>query len=270
MKKILCPTDFSETAAQAIEYAAKLCKTIDAELTLLNVQSVLSLPPVEVIKGKFLATEPIRERLEDLSYQVMEAFKITCLTEVQPSNQSLSDIISSRARDFDMIVMGTNGADDYSQFFFGSNSYQVARASSVPVVLIPSGCGKLDINNMVFAFDYEGQQKPPIEQVTEWTTLLNIKVTILQVKDHYSREVEVNSKEIEENHKVYTDHMGVDFDTVYSDEVVDCINHYVLQKKADALALCTIDHGLIKSLFHKSIIKALSSTVNYPLFIFHE
>lgn len=270
MKKILCPTDFSETADQAIVYAAKLCKKIGAELTLLNVQSVLSLPPVEVIKGKFLATEPIRERLEDQSYQVMGVFKIPCLTEVEPSNSSLGDIIANRAKDFDLIVMGTDGADDYSQFFFGSNSYKVARASSVPVLLIPRGCANGDISNLVFAFDYEGEHKLPMEQVTEWAKLLQVRITVLQVKDHYTLEVEMKSKEIEESNRKYKESLSIDFQTIYSDEVINSINGYVLQNKSDALALCSINHGVINALFHKSVIKALSSSVNYPLFVFHE
>jgi hypothetical protein len=49
---------------------------------LLNVQSIFSLPTEEVIEGKYLGTEPIRERLDEQSYQVMEVFKISCLSEV--------------------------------------------------------------------------------------------------------------------------------------------------------------------------------------------
>lgn len=40
MKKILCPTDFSETAQNAIAYAAKLAQTTEAMLVLFNVQSI--------------------------------------------------------------------------------------------------------------------------------------------------------------------------------------------------------------------------------------
>lgn len=186
MQRILCPTDFSEAADQAIAYAAKLCKKIDAELTLLNVQSIFSLQPKEVIKGKFLAIEPISTRLEEQCYQIMKVFKITCLSEVEPSNKGLSTIIADRAKDFDLIVMGTNGANDYYQFFFGTNSYQVIRTSSVPVMLIPQGCGYQDISTIVFAYDYVHERKLPITQLTQWAKLMDAKVTVLQVKGHFS------------------------------------------------------------------------------------
>jgi nucleotide-binding universal stress UspA family protein len=270
MKKILCPTDFSEAADQAIAYAAKLCKKVGAELTLLNVQSIFSLPPTEVIKGKFLATEPISTRLEDQCYQVMKVFNITCLSEVEPSNGSLSDIIANRAKDFDLIVMGTNGADDYYQFFFGTNSYQVIRQSTVPVLLIPQGCGYQDISAIVFAFDYEHERKLPMAQLTQLAKLLNARVTVLQVKEHYTREAELRSRAIQQSHQVHAHTIDVNFDTIYSDEVIDSINSYVLRNNADALALCSMNPSIIQTLFHKSVIKELSATANYPLFIFHE
>ncbi|MBK5278957.1 MAG: universal stress protein [Bacteroidia bacterium] len=271
MKKILCPTDFSEAADQAVAYSAKLCKKIGAELTLFNVQSIFSLPPAEVIKGKFLATEPISERLEEQCYKVMDIFKIACLSEVKPSNKRLSDSIADRAKDFDLIVMGTNGADDYHQFFFGTNSYQVIRASSVPVLLIPQGCGFQDISTIVFAYDYEHENKLPIEQLTQWAKLIGAKVevTVLQVKEHYTRDAELRSKAIQESSQIHATTIDVNFDTIYSDEVISSINSYVLRNEADALALCSVNPSIIQTLFHKSVIKELSAIVNYPLFVFH-
>ncbi len=269
MKKILCPTDFSDTADKAVAYAAKLCKQFGAELTLLNVQSVFSLTE-EVIKGKYLATEPIRERLDEQCYQVMQVFKISCLSEVAASNSSLSDIITQRGKNFDLIVMGTNGADDYYQFFFGSRSYAVAKESLVPVLLIPSGCSYQDISSLVFAFDYEKEQDLPMKQLISFTNSVKAKVTVLQVKDHYQREAEVNAKEIQERTKMFYNLSDIVFDTIFSNEVSDSINNYVIKTKADALALCSVQHTIIEAIFHESVIKTLSSMVSYPIFIFHE
>src|SRR6478736_5189172 len=182
MIKILCPTDFSDTADNAIAYAAALAKKMGAELTLFNVQSIMSLPVMEIIKGKFLATEPIVEKLETQCYQVMDMFKITCLAEVQPENGLLVDIIAKRSNDFDLLIMGTNGADGYNDFFFGSHSYQVAIESLIPVLLIPSTCRYKEIATMVYAYDYEREQQLPMVQLSKWAELLEAKITVLKVK----------------------------------------------------------------------------------------
>jgi len=269
MKKILCPTDFSSTAEQGIAYAAKLAKKTRSEITLLNVQTALSLPPTEVIKGKFLATEPMRERLEEKSYQVTNDFQVDCLSDVEPSNASLSEIITQRAKDFDLIVMGTEGADSLTDFFFGTNAYQVAKESKTPVLLVPAGCEYKPLLNIVYAFDYEGRKKIPLEKATEWAHLLGAKINVLQVKERYSREIELNSKEIEEKNKLHENTVER-YNTVYANNLVESIENFVAEHKADALALCFISHPLLEVPFHKRLIKAITNKPKYPLFLFHE
>lgn len=270
MIRVLCPTDFSDTADMAIAYAAALSKKVGAELTLFNVQSILSLPPEEIIKGKYLAIEPILEKLEEQCYQVMEMFKITCVAEVQPWNGLLIDILAKRSSGFDLLIMGTNGADDYYEYFFGSRSYQVASETSIPVLLIPTGCSYKDISTIVYAFDYEHAQLLPVIQLSKWAKLLEAKVTVLQVKKHYSREDETYSKEVEE--RIVNSHELPDvlFDTIYDDDAPSSIHNYFTKNEYDVLSLCSIQHSFITNLFHKSLVRTLSSALDYPLFIFHE
>lgn len=270
MIRILCPTDFSDTADFAIAYAAALCKKIGAELTLFNVQSILSLPAEEIIKGKHLATEPILEKLEEQCYQVMEMFKITCNAEVQPWNGLLVDILAKRSSDFDLLIMGTNGADDYYEYFFGSRSYQVAHETSIPVLLIPTGCQYKNISTIVYAFDYEHEQLLPMAQLSKWAKLLEVKVTVLQVKKHYSREEELYSEEVEQRVINSHDLPDVVFDTIYNDDAISSIHSYFIKNQYDALALCSTQHSFIRNIFHKSLVRTLSSAATYPLFIFHE
>jgi nucleotide-binding universal stress UspA family protein len=270
MKQILCPVDFSESSQHTVRYAASLARESHAKLTLLNIQSIVSLPPAEVIKGKFLATEPAREQLEELSYQIMKEFKITCLSEVEPSNKRVSDLIADRSLEFDLIIMGTHGASDLFEYLFGSRSYQVAKESSTPILLIPQSCEYQNITSIVFAFDYEREQRLPIAQLTTWAKLLAARITVLQVKEHYTREAEVNTLEIQRSIQTDKDLLDMQFETHYSDDVISSIDSFVLRNKADALALCSIDHSILKTFFHESVIKTLSFTATYPIFVFHE
>ena len=270
MRNILCPTDFSETADHAIAYAASFAKAVGAKLTLLNVQSVFSLPPVEVIKGKFLATDPVRERLEEKSYQIMKDFKITCLSEVEPSNKRVSDSIADRSKDFDLIIMGTLGVRDLFEFFFGGRAYQVAKESSTPILLIPEGYNYRDISSIVYAFDYEGEMGLPMKQASIWVKALASKITILQVKEHCDRKAEINLQEIQNRIQAANDAIDIKFETIFSDELTQAINSFVLRSKANALALCSKDHNILKTFFHESVIKEFSFTATYPILVIHE
>jgi nucleotide-binding universal stress UspA family protein len=270
MIRILCPTDFSDVADTAIAYAAAVSNKIGAELTLLNVQSIFSLPPKEIIKGKHLATEPIVEKLEAQCYQVMSLFKINCVAEVQPWNGLLIDILAKRASDFDLLIMGTNGADDNYEYFFGSRSYQVARETSIPVLLVPVGCTYKPITTLLYAFNYEQTQLLPLVQLSKWCALLEVNVTVVQVKKHYSREDELFSKEVEQRVINSHDLPNAVFDTIYHDDALDGLNSYLVKNQYDALAICSIQHNFIHNIFHKSLVQTLSSVASCPLFIFHE
>jgi len=270
MIKILCPTDFSDAADNAVAYAAALAKKTGAELTLFNVQSIMSLPVIEIFKDKVLAVQPIVEKLEAQCNQVMEVFNITCLAEVQPENGLLVDIITKQSKDFDLLIMGTNGADDYNDFFFGSHSYQVAIESLIPVLLIPSACRYKAITAMVYAYDYEREQLLPMFQLAKWAELVEAKITVLQVKSHYSRDVEVSSEAVEATIVNSNALPDVKFDTVYEDDAFTGVQGYFVKNEYDALSICSVQHSFITKIFHKSLLKELSSGANYPLFIFHE
>jgi hypothetical protein len=64
MKKILCPTDFSEAAHSGIAYAAKFAKVIDAEITLFNVQSRFDISVDDLFKSRSEKLLLINEQLE--------------------------------------------------------------------------------------------------------------------------------------------------------------------------------------------------------------
>jgi len=268
MIKILCPTDFSQAADNAIAYAAALSKRIGADLTLFNVQSIMALPVIEMFEDRVVALQPIMEKLKAQCDQVMDVFNITCLAEVQPESRLLVDIISKRSNGFDLLIMGTNGSDDYSDFFFGSHSYQVAIQALVPVLLIPSACRYKEVKTMVYAYDYE--QVLPLVQLSKWTELLAATITVLKVKDHYSRAAEVTSREVAEGIVHSNNLPDVKFDTVYEEDTFGGVHHYFVKNEYDALALCSVQHRFITNIFHKSLIKELSAGVNYPLFIFHK
>lgn len=271
MRAILCPTDFSETALHTIAYAAKFAKATGSDLTLLNVQSLSVLTTSEAVRGKEMTIQATNDQLESQCREVARVFKISCYAEVDTTVRSLSSVIAEKAAGFDLITIGTSGTQDYYHTFFGSNAYRLVKESSIPVLLLPSGTGYQDVSTIVVAFDYWGEHGLPVIQLAKWAKILGSGIRVLQVvKSSYSREGEVNlqgpQRDIRESHK----DLSIEFDTVYSDDVGECIHDYMLTHEADVLALCSIHHGFAEKIFHKSVIKRVSEMAKYPIFVFHQ
>jgi nucleotide-binding universal stress UspA family protein len=271
MKKILCPIDFSEAAQNATAYAAKLAQLTHAELTLLNVQSVFDMTPADVVRSNALRIAAANEQVESVCREVERAFRISCTSDVESSARPLSSVIHDWAKHFDLVVMGTDGPDDLYQFFSGSNTYNALAKVEVPVLLVPAGYGYQEIKRVVYAFDYWRQQDLPLTHFIPIVRELKFDVTILQVMEtSFSLKAE---QELEELQQIIRNFYGSDlkftFDHVHADDIASAIDHYVQERKPDALALCSQHRNLLARIFHHSVIKHITAFCRYPVFVFH-
>lgn len=271
MKKILCPTDFSDTAINAIAYAAKLAQATHSDLTLLNVQSLFDVTPAEIITGKQASVARAAKDLTNLSLEVEKMFRIPCTAEVEPTHQRLSAIISEKAKDHDLIVMGSNGPDDLYQLFSGSNTYNAILKTNTPLLLIPAGYTYSEIQTVVYAFDYLRNRDLPLAGLKPFITSLHCNLKILQVMEEaYSKKAEDDLKELQFIIKAFHNDLPYEFDTIRSHEIARSIDSYVLRNQADVLALCSVHRNAIERIFHKSVIQGVSNLCNIPLYVFHQ
>jgi nucleotide-binding universal stress UspA family protein len=270
MKKILCPTDFSDTAQNAIAYAAKFAKASDSMLTLLNIQPANS--PALVTEAE-LVMSVVNQRLEELSKEVRQFFKISCETDVVQSGSLLSDTIAERAEHYNLIVMGTHGVDNLMEFFTGSNTYHAIRKSRIPVLLIPPDCTYSGVTNVVYAYNYLAERKLPLKQLQPWIKALQCELTVLEVNEEaISQDAIDEMKELQFiiSEEWKGEDININFDSIRSADIAPSINSYIHRNESDMLALCTTHRNFISRLFHKSVIKVISEIANYPVFVFHE
>lgn len=259
MKKILCPTDFSDTALNAIAYASKLAQITGSSVTLFNIQSMF-----EVVDELKISTT-----LELQSQEVTHAFKVPCDYVTQKSARILSNAISEKANGFDLIVMGSNGPDDLYQFFWGSNTYNVIQKSEVPVLIIPSNAQYTEIRSVTYAYDYLRERHLPLGQVATFCKAVKCGLKVLEVMEPAS------SKGANEDLKqmqailgrMFNEVIPLTYETIRSDEVARSIDNYMQTNSDDILALCITHGNLLQKIFHKSVVKQISTVCNYPVLV---
>jgi nucleotide-binding universal stress UspA family protein len=138
-KKILIPTDGSDTAELAVEHGVKLAKAVNAKVYGLYVIDVSAFTgvPTEAI------WENMRELLEDEGKKALEKIEKVAkenrvkfeniLEEGVPSE----DIVRiSKEKGVDLIVMGTAGRTGLDRFLLGSVTEKVVRTSACPVLVV--------------------------------------------------------------------------------------------------------------------------------------
>lgn len=136
---VLVPTDDSEHAVRAAEYAATIARAFDATVHLLTVVDLRTAAGAFSAGGIDKAT---KSRLEaDAEETVVEVSDgIGAATEVQTAVRSgmpVDEILTYRDdNEIDLITMGTHGRTGVSRYVMGSVTEQIVRKASVPVCTV--------------------------------------------------------------------------------------------------------------------------------------
>ncbi len=270
MKKILCPVDFSPAAMNGMEYAAQLAKDLAANLTLLYVRPSIWPEAVQLEQEVAVGLEGIGDRLEVYSQEVHKEFGILCDNHIEQTTDTVEMAIASEAGNYDMIIMGTNGADDVYQYVFGTHSFHVVEQARCPVIIVPEGYGYRPIRKIIYAYDPVTNPVFLIEQLKAIAFPLNAEVKVLHIAtDKRTPELEQKVQAMMDALKVReTRHISWSLDFQYSDEVPDALDRYLRVHEADMLALSCHHQSWIEKLFKPDIVKEISMIADYPVLAF--
>jgi nucleotide-binding universal stress UspA family protein len=144
IQNILVPTDFSEPAEAALEYAKTLAQEFNSRIHLLHVvpepyvypwgTELSTLPLADLITQ---SEEAARDRLGQIapaSGPLVGRFEIG--TAIGTPVERILDYVTSRR--IDLVVIGTHGRGMVGHLLLGSVAERVVRRSPVPVLTVHS------------------------------------------------------------------------------------------------------------------------------------
>jgi len=149
IKKILCPVDFSEISANALEYAVFLASHHHADLLLLHVvehlhefdhYQILVFTPQELIEKM---EKQVYEELRKLTEPIKKTIKVE--TVIRQGKAFVEIIREAKEKDMDMIVMGSHGRTGISHMLIGSVAEKVVRKAHCPVLIVRTKDTQFDI-----------------------------------------------------------------------------------------------------------------------------
>lgn len=139
LKKILVPTDFSESARHALTYAISFAREYSAEVTLLHVVEDVAVSyasdlfPVPMAEVFHEISAYARKELAALAGEV-RARAVEVREVVVQGKPSVEILRVAREETFDMIILGTHGKGVLDQALFGSTTERVVRKAPCPVL----------------------------------------------------------------------------------------------------------------------------------------
>lgn len=144
IKKIICPTDFSEPSYVGLKGANELAEQFSAELLIVHVVSPFQFYPSPEGVAGFNVSAYLEEMVNASQKSLNEVARDrvspnlavrTVVLQGNPADQIIHLAGSEKA---DIIVVATHGWTGWRRFIFGSVAERVVRHASCPVLTVPA------------------------------------------------------------------------------------------------------------------------------------
>lgn len=269
MKTILVPTDFSNNAFIAAQYAASLAQHTGQRLRLLHVFIALY---VEEEKDKSLndhlagvSTEQMDELINTLRGQYpdvsiegecVQGFMIDKLQE------------KLHAESYNLIVMGTKGATNLAESILGSTTFEVIRKSTVPVLVVPENTPDFKLDQVGFFTAYNDGE---LDTMLRLNHVLGTDFAVRVLHLYKSTTQDAVEENTQWEHKIRNafPEGNFSFDTCRVVKInSNTVAEVAVAEKLDLLVFSRPHRTFFESIFAKSLTKEVASYPTVPsLFI---
>lgn len=270
--RIICPIDLGEASLNAINFAANIIQKTNGSLTLLHLE-----PGLPAMETEDFATDEMLEtkaeavaQIENICKETEKSFGISCDALVRKAE--MDDIVKiATKKEYDLLVMGTDGTSDLEDYLFGSNTSNIMEDCDIPILSVPSDYYDTAQKHIVYASEHKKGEKASIMQLVEYAQYVGARVTVLYVA-HGSIVEDVNL--IKDFRTSISNQFGtsvdVKFKQVKGSGVEEALKEYLRKKDVDLLAMLTYHHNFFYNLFHESLSKKMTLLAQLPVMVFHQ
>jgi nucleotide-binding universal stress UspA family protein len=277
MNTIVCPTDFSDCADNAVLYANQLAIRSQARLILVHSTFVPDAMPYAGI-SMHAATSTYGEemmyqdRLVSLCQELKKHNPNSLVTyETKVGYRPVIDEIAYVAdkENADLIVMGTSGAHGLKEIVLGSNTADVIEISRLPVLVVPAHASFSPIHTIVFAADLTREHPANVALTVELAKLLGAEINFLHIlkEDNF---MSGSTAKIEYS-RSFSDigYDKVSFHTQEDSDIERGILTFSKTKNADLIVMVNHEQSFWRSIFSSSHTKEMAYHTSIPLLAIH-
>lgn len=273
MYKILVPVDFSKKSEFAVKMSAQIGKKIKSEIHLLH---LVELPSGIVdmgagsnfsIPASMMYLRKVKDKIIHLKNTFFDSDHIIKYS-IKFENPFEGIRNYTQKNDINLIVMGSKGVSDFEEMIIGSNTEKVVRTSNIPVVVVKTDNGKFKFKKLVFASNFDDENKAAFVDFLAFAKKFNSQIHLLKINTISNFESSYTThKKIKDFVKGFN--LKRKTITIYNDaSVVKGIINFAKEIDADVIALTTHGRSGLSSLFNGSIAKSVSKNVLRPVITF--
>ena len=273
MKKILVPTNFSETANNALNYATALASLVDATIYLFHTYHVpvssVDLP-IDVMGEDFqLISKEKQKQIEETITFFKEKHPFVAIKPILKEGfmaDNIKEVIEEEL--IDLIIMGTEGAEGYAEVLLGTNAGALIGKINSPLIIVPDSYHYKPIQKIVYATDFLQSDIQNINKAAEFAKLFQAELQVIHVatlEDKAQEQRDFRSFVIHGNSKVHYNNVSYRF--IDNETVVDAIHNLTKDENTDMFVMVTHKRSFIQRILHPSLSKKIAYHTTIPMLV---
>lgn len=274
MKTILCPTDFSKSSENAVNYAVEIARTFKSKIILMHAYETPVIYTDVTVSSVQLDFELLREsalkQLKKFYTKMLEHVKDVqfelILQQGLPSSRTVEIATEKKV---DMIVMATTASTQVQRFLIGSNASRVIREAPCKVMLIPQKAKFNGFKKIVFSTDLSDENLIASNQVVNFGQVFKSEIIFLNVDNKNLIHDETDLTRVTHRIKQFVQYPKMRGYVCTDLNIADGISFFLKNEKADCLALATHHRKFLSALANPSITKRVSYKTDIPMLIIH-
>lgn len=273
MTTLLVPTDFSEVADNALQYAIDMAKNYKFGIVLVNVVQ-LSTPDFSTLAnvddfGNIVADVKLKMAEKVLALQNSHP-EISITGQVETG--LLLDLLNDKCAEINpvAVVMGITGSGVGIEKLIGSNTIVTIKHVNHPVIVVPKDALFSPIRKICLACDLKNVlTSTPLLSIKVFTKLFGAKLDVLNV-DYQNRHFTAESGAELQNLEYILEEVNHELHFIENENLQDAIHDFVELHKTDLLIMIPKKHSFFESLFHKSLTKEMAYQSRIPVLTLHQ
>lgn len=276
MKKILLPTDFSENALNAIDYAVQLFHKEECTFHILHAYTMgiynyeYLLETGGYARDYYTEIEKVSmSRLEVIRNDIKKKYSNSKhkFTLISAHNTFIGETkILMKENTFDLIVMGTKGTSGAKEVLFGSNTVQMIKKATCPVMAIPQNYSFEKPTEILFPTDYQvDYSKKHLNLLLTIATNYKSIVHILKVSTGRDPNI------VEQKNTIKLNNLLSDINdayyTVENQEIPSAISEFQESNEVHLLVMINNRHSFLENLFIKPVIHQIGFQLTVPFLV---
>ncbi len=277
MKNILLPTDFSDTAINAMDYAVQLFKDELCTFYVLNTFTPVALYTTSIYEGNTSLNidigELYRQQSETNVSKAIDHIK-SKYNNVKHTFQGVSSYnlltleIAEMVTGYniDCIVMGTKGASGLKEVFLGSETMHVIKKATIPVIGVPDSYQYRDLKDVLFATDYNtGDTQKGLALLEELCASHISRLIFLNA--YYGVQLDKNQLKNKEALNTYFKRDAHLNEIADGMDVLEAIEDFQSKHRIDLLVIVHNKHNFFENLLFTPVIRKIVHHSSVPFMI---